>query len=625
MTARILTVLLWLAAGAANGQQNTVIQAETRVVLVDAIVTGKKGAYVRDLTAKDFRVWQDGKEQAIKSLTFQAKSADTQPHFLVLFFDNTGIPARDQAPVRQAAAGFVDANSGPNHLVAVVNYNGSVRVAQNFTDNSGRLKNAVNRAESSVAAPVAEEILSPLATDASHASGASDVGSRYMLRSLGNLTKGLGILPGRKIVVLFSGKLSSLSEQQSALAAAIEASNKSGVAIYSIDVRPASGPNAVPVAGEFQSQRDDSAIGGPDPEAASRELLSRLANGTGGFFTPNSGDLRAELQRIGEEQSEYYTLSYSPPEANEGSCHTLRVKVNRGGTTVRARTNYCNSKPLDLLAGTALGKDLESRAASGQTDNISASMQLPYFYISSSVARVHLAMEIATGALKFENQKGKLHAEINMLGIANAADGGVAARFSDAVKLDADNLAQVETLRGKPLHYEKEFKIAPGQYSFAMVISSGANFGKLEIPLIVDPWKSDNLALSGLVLSKEVHPAADLGLGLDVSLIEDRTPLIAEGRQVVPSGSNQFLKSEPVYFYFEVYGPNPAAVTARARVTDRQTGDPKWDSGPLKLSSSQQGGSIPGNSLAPGSYRLEVAASGSIYAQAKRIADFEVK
>ena len=35
----------------------TVIRTETRVVLVDAVVTDKKGGYVRDLTKKDFKVW----------------------------------------------------------------------------------------------------------------------------------------------------------------------------------------------------------------------------------------------------------------------------------------------------------------------------------------------------------------------------------------------------------------------------------------------------------------------------------------------------------------------------------------------------------------------------------------
>jgi hypothetical protein len=37
-------------------KRSAIIQAEIREVLVDAIVTGKNGVYVRALSAKDFRV-----------------------------------------------------------------------------------------------------------------------------------------------------------------------------------------------------------------------------------------------------------------------------------------------------------------------------------------------------------------------------------------------------------------------------------------------------------------------------------------------------------------------------------------------------------------------------------------
>ena len=75
------------------------IRAETRLVLVDAVVTDKKGKYVRDLAAKDFKVWEDNKEQPIKSFSFEeeAASADkSQKQYLVLFFDNSTMDAGDQ-------------------------------------------------------------------------------------------------------------------------------------------------------------------------------------------------------------------------------------------------------------------------------------------------------------------------------------------------------------------------------------------------------------------------------------------------------------------------------------------------------------------------------------------------
>ena len=42
-------------------------------MLVDTVVTDKKGNYVRDLTVKDFKVWEDNKEQPIKNFSFRGR------------------------------------------------------------------------------------------------------------------------------------------------------------------------------------------------------------------------------------------------------------------------------------------------------------------------------------------------------------------------------------------------------------------------------------------------------------------------------------------------------------------------------------------------------------------------
>ncbi len=619
-------VLFCLVVGSLWAQQSAVIRTETRVVLVDAIVTGKKGAYVRDLAAKDFRVWEDNKEQALTSVSLE--TGRTWPAALVLFFDETSMDVRDQIGVRQAAAGFIDTGTGPNRKMAVVSYNGNLRVAQNFTDNAGRLKDAlpkprasgVEKSDYGSGIPVLDH---PVEV----------VGARNMVSALGNLGENLGALPGRKIVVLFAGRISSSASQRSDMNKAIEECNRSAVALYPVDVRPVVVQSRTEIerpplglGRNPQGQDDGSSVGMQDPSADSHEMLPALAHGTGGFVIENSNDLTAELQRIAAEEDAYYMLSYAPPESKEGSCHTLRVKVNRGGTAVRARSSYCTSKPQDLLAGTIAGQDLEKRAAAAELGNMTASLALPYFYTAPNVARVHVAEEMAPGALKFEKQKGKLHAEINLLGIASAPDGGVQARFSDTLKFDFDNEAQIREWRTKPIHYEKEFRIAPGRYSFTLAW----DLGKTTTPLVVDSLTPGKLALSSIVLSREIHPAADLGLG---TLTVRRTPLVAEGTQVVPSGSAQFRKSEPGYFYFEVYDPNPGLVKARVRVLDGGTGQSKWDSGMTELPAAPGGAksSIPASSRLPldslttGSYRLEIQVSDSAGDQASRAADFVVQ
>jgi VWFA-related protein len=648
-------VILFVLAGALAAQPTPVIRTETREVLVDAIVTDKNGGHVGDLTAKDFRISQDGKEQAIKGFSLESSSATAQTRSLVLFFDETSMEARDQIAVRQAASNFIDAEAGPNHTMAIVVFNGSARIAQSFTDNAGRLKDALNRASFHGLAPSATD--SDNSHDPDRAEEARAVGrsamplanafvSRNMIRALGDLGRSLGALPGRKIVILFSGTLPSGGDSKSEAREAVEVANKSGVAFYPVDVRPVfsqTDPGDVPAlpADRHQQMEGRGGLGGlgaqgdlgdrlPDSGTAGQSMLYDLANGTGGFVVRNTSDLLGGLQTIGKEQDQYYVLTYVAPESKEGTCHSLKVKVDRKQTTVRSRTSYCSEKPLDLLAGTTAGKELEKHAEATQNGDVAASIELPYFYVAPNVARVDMAMEIQADHLKFENRKGKLHGEINFLGIATSADGEVRARFSDSLKLDFDNPSQVDNLKGKSLHYEKEFKITPGQYSLTVTFSQGENdFGKVQAPLVVDPWAGD-FGLSAVALSRETHPAADLGLAPS---LEGRTPLVAQGAQVVPSGSWTFAKSEPAFVYFEIYGAEASVARVRMRVLDRKSGAQKWDSG---LNGAPPQGStgktlvpaaakLPLDALSPGSYQLEVTAADSAGQQVKRTAEFEVR
>src|ERR1017187_4629983 len=134
-------------ADAASGQMaevpTPVIKAESRLVLVDTIVTDKHGNYVRDLTQKDFKVFEDDKEQTVKSFSYEAdpnSPTNGQKHYMVLFFDNSSMEFTDQVQARKAAASFIDANAGPNRYMAILNYGGAGHVAQNFTTDAARLK-----------------------------------------------------------------------------------------------------------------------------------------------------------------------------------------------------------------------------------------------------------------------------------------------------------------------------------------------------------------------------------------------------------------------------------------------------------------------------------------------------
>lgn len=623
-----ISALLCLTASAAFAQQGAVIRTETRVVLVDTVVTSKDGAYIQGLTPKDFRLFEDSREQTIRSVSVEKAAAMSRPHSVVVFFAPMG-PA-ERALARQAVSGFIDANAAENRGFAVVSYNGGLQVNQNFTDDARRLKAAVAVATSNAG------------------STSSDSASAFeTMRGLGNLARNLGVLEGRKTILFVNAGIAQSSAQRTEMASVIEACNKSDVAVYPVDVRPLQvnlaqdafnqySPDAADPGTQPLSRGRGRGPRGLDPEAAAsdagmtnQQALFRLAAGTGGFVIPNAGELQRGLQKIGEEQGEYYVLSFTPPEpanaGKTGACHTLRVKVDRGGATVRARSTYCESKPQDLLAGTIAGQDLERRAANAaDASTLGAAMQLPYFYVSPGVARVNLTVEIPAQAINVRIQKGrqaKTKPELDFLGIATNADGDVAARFSDAVKLDG----HADSIRVEPLHYEKEFKLAPGQYKFTMAFSSGSeSFGRLDAPLTVEPWQPGELGLSAIVLSRQTRPAAELGL--DISALTDSpTPLVSNDVEIVPSGSNRFRKSEPGFIYFEIYGRDPPAVQVELRVLRRAgAGHAPLFSGTIQLKGTKAATKLPTDMLDAGSYTLELTASDAGGHRVTRNVDFEI-
>jgi VWFA-related protein len=235
------------ASSPAEQQPAVVIKKESKLVLVDSVVTDKKGNYVRDLTQNDFKVFEDNKEQAVSTFSTGADAAtqaNGQRRYLILFFDNSTMAAPDQIQARSAAKKFIEANAGPDHLMAVVDFGGSLRIVQNFTANAQVLQAAVSGVKSSSVDPngppdvpvtVASSGFPSFGTSLGNA--AADFGARSMLLAVRSLAKNLRSIPGRKMVVLFSGGFPLTQENQSELTATIDACNKSNVAVYALDAR----------------------------------------------------------------------------------------------------------------------------------------------------------------------------------------------------------------------------------------------------------------------------------------------------------------------------------------------------------------------------------------------------
>jgi len=775
-------------AAAPAEPSGVVIKKETKLVLVDAVVTDKKGNYVRDLTQNAFKVYEDNKEQPISSFSSGAEAV-TQPngqrHYLILFFDNSTMAAPDQIQARGAAQKFIEANAGPDHLMAVVDFGGSLRIVQNFTASAVLLRAAVSGVKGSAVdpnAPPSDAAVTVASADvptmgmSSLFNAQADFGARTMLLAVRSLAKNLRSIPGRKMMILFSGGFPLTPENESELTATIDACNKSNVAIYAVDARglaapvpggsalsrAAPGNKATPAkassvaASARNSIRHHSsrprlvlagypAVAMPDPQrpggggtggggggrpggggtgggtggggtgggrggtgggagggtgggrggtgggtgggtrgggtgggtrgggagggtrggggapnsnrynstysqprtivptfppsvATNQQILAALAEGTGGFTIFNTNDLLGGLEKIGREQNEFYILGYAPPDTPEGSCHTLKVKMNEGGLHVRARSGYCNVRTANVLEGKPLEKQLEAHATGSQAGSIHGVLEAPFFYTGPNTARVNLAMEIPSDSFQFNKEKGKYHASLNVLGIAYRNDRTIGAKFSDTVNLDLEKDEWKEFTK-TPYQYENQFDAAPGDYKLTVVLSAGGDaFGKFESPLSIDAYDGKHFSLGGIALTNSVQKLNDIPQSLDSVLLEDRTPLVVKGMQIIPSPTNRFKHTVNVVVYSEIYEPlltsdQPPVVGMGYTIFDRGSNQKIFSTGTVRADEFIQKGNpvvpigmkVKVDDLKPGSYRLVLQAVDSAKNNApNRVVDFDI-
>jgi VWFA-related protein len=679
-------------------QPGPAVKVESRLTLVDAVVTDKKGNYVHDLTQNDFRLYEDNREQKVTSFSFGADTpaqAREQKRYLILFFDNSTMSKLDQIQAKTAAIKFINANAGPDRLMAVVEFGGILRTVQSFTADADLLRAAAIEMKTSSVNPNDKE------------PHEAEYGARVMLLSVRTLAKNLSGFPGRKMVVLFSSGFVLSSTTRVDLMDAISDCNKANVAVYVLDARAllASPPGASSLlqyreedqravaarsaetklygAARFVLASYSAAIpdpqrpvggggtggggsgGGPVPSANAnnpnkalatltppttilpsfppsvtthQQVLAMLAGGTGGFTIFNTNDLLGGIEKIARERNEFYILGYAPPLTPVGSCHTLKVTMSRGGLNVRARSGYCNTKPAAIVNVTPTEKLLEARATGTQAGTMRSSFQMPYFYTAPNMARVNLTMEVPANTIQFKSDNGKYHATINVLGIASKPDGSVGARFTDTVSLDLEKDALAEFTK-QPYVYQNQFDAEPGSYQLTIVVSSGNDaFGKYDSPLEIDPYEGNQLTLGGVVLSNSTERFADIPSDVDAVMVGNRTALVVKGKQINPSASNRFKKTDTVALYTEVYepllaSPNPPQLAAGYTLIERSSSTTVFNTGAASLDGFIQKGnpkvpvamSVKVQDLAPGAYRLVMMAVDSAGHHAQnRVIDFDI-
>jgi VWFA-related protein len=593
-------------------------------VMVDAVVTNQADAPIHGLTAADFHIFEDGKERAITGLGTHAGPATTgvsQQQRIVLLF---GPQSADGLQwIQQAAAKFVADNAGPNRLMEIVFtdvcYNTS---ATPYIADGGQLQQVLGTWP-----------------DLLHCEHPADPGGDFRAAYYAQVAQSLARVPGHKAVALFvatAGPSAGAAENRP-----LEAAPPPSTRRARARSEQSAEPHRDPFDMEHEFRKADASVYPVQAQAgvALPKWALSLAAATGGHGLTRGSDGPGALDALTREQDESYRLAFSPRLSADGSCHELKVTVNRPDVKVLGRNLYCNvAAAIMAAAAKPRESELDSLAASDKAGNTAASASVPFFYEPTGVARVNLALEIPSPVLEPTDRNGKLHAEMDVLGVAYVVPSGeVAARFTHKMKFDFDTRRQFDDFLRRPLHFEHQFEVAPGNYQFRVVFrSAGDRFGAVETPLAIDPFKAAQLSLSAIALSRNVQPISPEAAQDEAE--SGKVPLIFRGNRITVSGSDVLSRAGTTEAYFEIYEPlvtgaGAVGLTMRMRLLDAQSDEERWNSGDVDLSALAKTGNrvipvalvLPVAGLPAGTYHAELTVKDSAGGKAARAINFRTE
>lgn len=286
----LLASLCVLSSARARLQdEDEIVRVESELVVLNVTVKDGVGKYVHKLPRDAFRVFEDGKEQAITTF-----SAEETPFAAAILLDSSGSMEGRMSLARSAAIRFLDGLRDED-VATLYRFDTKVEQMQDFS---------------------ASRDLPHLAFDV-RAKGMTALNDAVLQASV-DLAKRPE--PRRAIVILSDGAdTRSNSSSDKALAAALAAN----VTIYTVDL----------------SSMQDS----PRERLLGVGALRNFAQRTGGRYIPTPGgqSLSTAFSDIVEELSNQYTVGYRPSNrARDGRFRTIEVKLARPELATRTRRGY---------------------------------------------------------------------------------------------------------------------------------------------------------------------------------------------------------------------------------------------------------------------------------------------
>jgi VWFA-related protein len=337
-------------------------------VVLDVVVTDKAGKPVDDLTEKDFQIFEDGKQQRIRSL--EAPSAHQLPPASaaagasavfdparpasfghspvdILVLDQLNTHFADSSFARRSLHDYLAGQPAlllqPTTLLSV--YDNRFKLLQAFT----RDRDALLRALAAAPTEYAWKL---------EVNGNADYGPierlDQSLRALEDIAQSYARIPGRKSLIWVGGGFPTIDptsidsrdarEVKDTLQHVTDALLDARLTLYAID--PSSSAASVTEITDIDQQAfaqaaGDALSGASDPFNASDDF-DRLGPVTGGRVIRGKNDIAQQIASSVDLGANFYTIAYTPSSTSEAAAQYRKISVVclRAGLTATTRSGY---------------------------------------------------------------------------------------------------------------------------------------------------------------------------------------------------------------------------------------------------------------------------------------------
>jgi VWFA-related protein len=609
LTAVILTATATSTTPFAQ-QSQPVFRSRLNLVSVDVIVRDKSGTVVRNLTASDFEIKEDGRPQDITNFNFEeitdkavhelqsadllagveeklaeegkhaaptsttaARSAETPTpmtsemlagrRLMTIVFDVSSMQPEDVQRAVDSANKYVEEKMSPADLVAVATVGSRLSVLTDFTADRAQVAAALNTIASTDGTSTAAADASTAATDEAQATATDDTTSAdateldmfnndVRLRALKTLAEALSPIEQKKSILYFSaGMQRSGQDNQVELRSAINAAVRANVSIYAVDTR---GLQAVVPGGDARqaSGRGQSLFSGRavqqqfDQLASSQDTLTTLSSDTGGRAFTDTNDFGEAFARVQRDMSAYYLLGYSSTNTTKDG-RFRRIQVRVKRDGMRVEARAGYYAERDF--GHTSKNDRESQLDEQMFAAVSAT-DLPVLvtggWFRLSADKYYVPVSLTVPGSAVPVANSKDLVSLDVLGMVRDERNFPVGRFRETLKLPPGT---EKTLAGKQVLYQSGVTLPPGRFSVKVVVRENATglMGTFEAPIVVPELKQAPMKVSSVVLSTQLQTVTTKG--------KTDNPLIRDGVQLLPNLTHVVGKDQRLFFYYEVYDP----------------------------------------------------------------------